>query len=46
MGRVKDWFMEMQEKYPNLSNEEIIEQQKRTDDYIENCIEQENISKN
>ena len=39
---MKDYMMGLQEIYPELSDQELIDEQRRLDDYIENCIDQEN----
>jgi hypothetical protein len=44
MARMKDWAIELEEKMSAAQEEELIEAQKRLDDYIENCIEQEKIA--
>jgi len=41
MGRIKDYMMGLQEIYPDLSDQELIDEQRRRDNFIENCIEQE-----
>ena len=41
MGRMKDYLIGLQEIYPELSDQELINNQRRLDDYVEDCIEQD-----
>jgi hypothetical protein len=45
MGRMKDVWIRMQENMSSQEEEELIAEQRKLDDYIENCIEEEKLKK-
>jgi hypothetical protein len=45
MGRMKDWVIQLEERMSEADEQEIIEEKRRFDEYIESCIEADKMKK-